>query len=159
VKELSAIEALSGAAPSACHAATRSPVSRPRSAAVATTASGDGGQGSPGHRGDEGLRRVLNQDRAPREVDRRGTDGTVVQRAGQDDGDHVRAVPAGGGAQERVDGGSVPVLPRSGAQRDGPVLDEQVQVGHGYADPPGGELLMVGRGLYRQGSGPGQHPR
>ena len=74
--------------------------------------------GAERHPGVGRLVRVLDEGKPAGVLDGQEAGGAVVQGAGKDYADDPRAVAPGRGAEERVDGGPVPVLPRPSRQPD-----------------------------------------
>ena len=99
--------------------------------------------GAERHPGVGRLVRVLDEGKPAGVLDGQEAGGAVVQGTGKDYADDPRAVAPGRGAEERVDGGPVPVLPRPPRQPDVAVADEQVLVRPCDVDPSGRDGLAI----------------
>jgi hypothetical protein len=111
-----------------------------------------------GHAADEGIGRVLDEACAAGGVDGGKAGGTVVQAAGQDDSDGAWSPPPGGTTEQRVDGGSGPVLFRCPAQQDPVIAYQQVAIGQGDVDPSGLQPFTGRRRDGRQRAAPLEDP-
>ena len=81
------------------------------------------------HTGDKRVGRFLDDDRAAGLGHRGHSDGAVVERAGEHDGNRTRAPGTRERAEHRIGGGADPVLRRAVAQLDGVRAHQQVLVG------------------------------
>ena len=82
---------------------------------------------TPGHAGEDRVRRVLNDRDAPQGLDRLQSCGAVVETSGQDHADRVGSRRERRAAEQRIDGRTMPILVRStdGSNRE-VFFDEQV---------------------------------
>jgi hypothetical protein len=86
---------------------------------------------------------LLHQGEAAHPLDLEEAPGPVVERAGEHDPDHARAIARGRGAEQRVDRGTKAVLARAVRQPKPAPVHEEMRVGRGDDDLAVADALPV----------------
>src|SRR5581483_3868850 len=112
---------------------------------------------APRHALHQRVLEILRDRDATMALDRLEPGGAVVERAGEDDADHARALAHGRRAEERVDGRPEAILARATRHADGAVVEQEVMVRRRDVDASVREGLTVDGVRGRQRSGTAHH--